>query len=215
MADRSLVHCDLGDADSFAWAFVEKGTNVVPFPFRQPALGDKEVRIKVTHAGLCHSDIFRSTGGWGEDILFPLVTGHEIIGKVEKVGEKITHLQEGDYVGFGPFRDCCDSCFYCRSGRDNLCYDWKETYEPWFGGYSTSFQARGDFYFKLDENMSGEHAPIFCAGATVYPPLMYYAQPTMKVGIVGVGGLGHMAIKFANKFGCEVTAISKTSQKEP
>jgi uncharacterized zinc-type alcohol dehydrogenase-like protein len=215
LGDKSPIPCDIGDADSFAWAFLERGTKVDPFPFCQPFLDDKEVRIKVTHAGLCHSDIMRPTGSWGENILFPMVPGHEIIGTVEKVGEKVTHLQEGDYVGFGPFRDCCDSCSYCRKGRDNLCLESKETDDPWFGGFSTSFQARGDFYFKLHESIPGEYAPLFCAGATVYPPLMYYAQPTMKVGIVGIGGLGHMAIKFANKFGCEVTAISKTSHKEP
>ena len=214
LGDRAPIPCTLGDADSFAWAFLKKGTTVVPYPFRQPPVADKEVRIKVTHAGLCHSDVIRSTGGWGDNILFPIVPGHEIIGIVDKVGEKVSHLQEGDYVGFGPFRDCCDICNFCRSGRDNLCYKYAETYEPWFGGYATSFQARGDFFFKLDESIPGEFAPIFCAGATVFPPLMYYAKPTMKVGIVGVGGLGHMAIKFANKFGCEVTAISTSPHKE-
>lgn len=206
--------CDIGDADGVAMAFLEKGTKVTPLPFRQPALGDKQIRIRVTHAGLCMSDLLTSTGQWGEPYL-PLVPGHEIVGIVEKVGEKVSHLHEGDKVGFGVYRDCCDACSECRTGHENMCAAKSYTYDPYsYGGYATSFQSRGDFFFKLDESFPGYAAPLFCAGTTIYNPLKQYAKPFMKVGIIGIGGLGHVAIKFANKFGCEVTAISTSPGKE-
>jgi uncharacterized zinc-type alcohol dehydrogenase-like protein len=195
-------------------AFMELGTTVTPLPFRQPSLLDTDVRIKVTHAGLCASDVHRSQGKWGQDVILPLVPGHEIVGVVEKIGEKVTHVKEGDRVGFGVFRECCRHCFECRTGEDNLCGGLSGTYEPNFGGYSTSFQARDDFFFKIDDSFPGEFAPVFCAGATVYAPLKRFVNPTMKVGIVGIGGLGHLGIMFANRFGCDVTAISTTPSKE-
>jgi alcohol/geraniol dehydrogenase (NADP+) len=213
LGDRAPVPCDVGDADGVAMAFLEKGIKVEPFPFRHPSLLDKQIRIRVTNCGLCHSDIFESTEGWSNHGNFPLVAGHEIVGIVEKVGEKVTKFKEGDKVGFGCFSGACDSCNLCRTGRDNLCLDRSETYNPAFGGYSTSFQNNADFFFKLYDEFPGESAPLFCAGATTFAPLQRYVRPGMKVGIVGIGGLGHMGIRYANKFGCEVTAISSTASK--
>lgn len=214
LGDRAPVPCDIGDADGVAMAFMNLGTTVTPLPFRHPSLLDTDVRIRITHAGLCASDLLRSQGLWGKDVILPLVPGHEIVGVVEKIGEKVTHVQVGDKVGYGVFRDCCRSCFECRTGEDNLCADLTYCYEPNFGGYSTSFQARDDFFFKVDDTFPGEFAPIFCAGATVYAPLKKHVTPTMKVGVVGIGGLGHLGIMFANKFGCDVTAISTSPSKE-
>ena len=214
LGDRAPVPCDIGDADAVAMAFMEKGTTVTPLPFRQPPLLDKEVRIKVTHSGLCHSDIFHSTEGWGAHGCFPLVPGHEIVGIVEKVGEKVTKVEVGDKVAFGCFSDCCDSCYLCKKGHDNFCAKRDFTYNPYFGGYATSFQSRGDFFFKLQDSFDGADAPLLCAGITTYNPLIKHARPGMKVGIVGIGGLGHLAIQYANKMGCEVTAISTSPNKE-
>ena len=214
LGDRAPVPCDIGDADAVAMAFMEKGITVTPLPFRQPPLLDKEVRIKVTHSGLCHSDIFHSTEGWGAHGCFPLVPGHEIVGIVEKVGEKVTKVEVGDKVAFGCFSDCCDSCYLCKKGHDNFCAKRDFTYNPYFGGYATSFQSRGDFFFKLQDSFDGADAPLLCAGITTYNPLIKHARPGMKVGIVGIGGLGHLAIQYANKMGCEVTAISTSPNKE-
>ena len=213
MGSRAPVPCDYGDSDGVAMAFMDYGTTVTPLPFRHPPLLDSEIRIKVTHSGLCQSDIHRAKGLWGRNVIFPLVPGHEIVGVVEKIGERVTNLKEGDRVGFGVIRDCCHNCFECKTGEDNLCGSLKYTYEPYFGGYSTSFQAGHDFFFKLEENFPGECAPIFCAGAAVYSPLKHHLTPTMKVGIIGIGGLGHLGIMFANRFGCDVTAISTSSNK--
>ena len=214
LGDRAPVPCDIGDAHGVAMAFMEKGTTVTPLPFRQPELLDKQIRINVSHAGMCQSDIFNVTQGWAEHGMFPMVPGHEICGVVDKVGEKVTHFKEGDRVGFGVFSDCCDNCKPCRTGHDQLCDKRAETYGPEFGGYSTSFQSRGDFFYKLDDSFQGEWAPLFCAGVTTHAPLVRYARPGMKVGIVGIGGLGHLGIFYAKSFGCEVTAISTTASKE-
>jgi D-arabinose 1-dehydrogenase-like Zn-dependent alcohol dehydrogenase len=213
LGDRAPVPCDVGDADGVAMAFMQKGTKVDPLPFRHPPLLDKEIRIRVTNAGLCHSDILTSTEGWGAHGNFPLVTGHEIVGIVEKLGEKVTKFQQGDRVGFGCFSGACDNCRLCHTGFDNLCDKRSLTYNPAFGGYSTSFQNNSEFFFKLYDEFPGESAPLFCAGATTFAPLLRHARPGTKVGIVGIGGLGHMGIKYANKFGCEVTAISSTASK--
>lgn len=214
LGDRAPIPCDIGDADGVAMAFMEKGTTVTPLAFRQPVLLDNQIRIRVTHAGQCLSDIFHSTEGWAKHGNFPLVAGHEIVGIVEKVGQKVTHLHEGDKVGFGCYNDCCDRCKFCKRGADNLCPNSNFTYNPEFGGYATSFQSKADFFFKLDDSFQGENAPLFCAGATTFAPMQRMVRPGMKVGIVGIGGLGHMGIKYANKFGCEVTAISTTASKE-
>ena len=215
LGDRAPIPCDIGDADGVAMAFMEKGTTVTPLPFRQPPLLDHQLRIRVTHAGLCHSDLFASTEQWQAHGMFPLVTGHEIVGIVEKVGQKVTKFHEGDKVGFGVFAGCCSSCYFCNTGADNLCAEMSFTYLPSFGGYATSFQNDAAFFFKLHEEFQGAlNAPLFCAGATTYSPIKRFARPGMKVGIVGIGGLGHMGIQYAKAFGCEVYAISTTAAKE-
>lgn len=214
LGDRAPVPCDIGDADGVAMAFMERGTTVTPLPFRHPSLLDNQVRIRVSHAGLCQSDMLKAQCLWGPDTIYPLVPGHEIVGTVEKIGEKVTNVQVGDRVGFGVFKDCCRTCYECRTGEDNLCTQLEYTYCPDFGGYSTSFQSTGDFFFKIDDSFPGQFAPLFCAGATVYSPIKKFVKPSMKVGVVGIGGLGHVALMFANKFGCDVTAISTSASKE-
>ena len=139
LGDRAPVPCDIGEAHGVAQAFMTQGLEVNLLPFRQPPLLDNEVRIRVTHAGLCHSDIFISECKWSPNVNFPLVPGHEIVGIVEKVGERVTQFTEGERVGFGTMRDCCDNCDLCYTGKDNLCLKKKLTYDPYFGGYATSF----------------------------------------------------------------------------
>ena len=136
-------------------AFMEKGTTVTPLPFRQPPLLDHELRIRVSHAGLCHSDLFVSTEQWQAHGMFPLVAGHEIVGIVDKVGEKVTKFHEGDKVGFGLFTGCCSSCHFCKTGADNLCAEKGLNYPPAFGGFATTFQQDASFFFKLHEEFQG------------------------------------------------------------
>jgi len=217
LGDRAPQPCDLGDAHGVAMAFMNPGLTVSPLPFRHPTLLDNEVRINVTHAGCCHSDIFVATQAWFPNGNFPLVPGHEIVGIVDKVGEKVTKVQPGDKVGFGVWRDACENyetCNLCRTGHENFCSKRAGTYDPHFGGYATSFQAKGSFFYKLDESFPGQAAPLFCAGMTVFPPLHRDIVAGMKVGVVGIGGLGHLALKFANCMGAEVTAISTSNSKQ-
>lgn len=214
LGDRAPIPCSIEEAQGVALAFMEPGSDLTPIPFRHPELLTNELRIKVTHTGLCHSDIFFSNESWFKGGCFPMVTGHEIIGVVEKVGSSVTEFSEGDRVGFGCQRDCCNTCNECVLGFDNTCPKKTLTYNPHFGGYATSFQARADFFFKLPDSLPGEAAPLFCAGLTVYAPLSDYTRAGMKVGIVGIGGLGHLALKYASKMGLEVTAISTSANKE-
>jgi len=214
LGDRAPVPCSRDDADAVAMAVMEPGTTLTPLPFKHPPLLDDEVRMKITHSGQCHTDVFIGSCSWSDGVAFPCVPGHEMIGVVEKVGEKVSNFKEGDRVGFGTLRDCCDNCAHCRIGRDNCCNKLVTTYDPHFGGYATGFQAKAKFFFHLPENIPGEAAPLFCAGITTYAPLKRNVLPGMKVAIVGIGGLGHLGIQFANKMGCEVTAISTSPSKE-
>lgn len=214
LGDRAPTPCDISEAHGVAMAFMEQGTTVTPLPFRQPELLPTELRIRVTNAGLCHSDVLSVNGGWSPNMPFPMVPGHEIIGVVEKIGSAVTGYSEGDRVGFGVFRSCCSDCSYCAQGEDNCCPKKQLTYGPHFGGYATSFQAKASHFIKLPDSFPGQAAPAFCAGLTVYDPLAEYVKPGMKVAIGGIGGLGHLAIKFASKMGVDVTVLSTTPSKE-
>jgi D-arabinose 1-dehydrogenase-like Zn-dependent alcohol dehydrogenase len=213
---RAPIPCDISEAHGVAQAVLTPGTTLTPLPFRHPDLLDSELRIKVTHAGMCHTDTSFANLKWGNSGFFPLVPGHEIVGVVDKKGEGVEDFRIGERVGFGVFRSCCSSCAecsYCSTGDDNSCPSKVLTYAPNFGGYATSFQASSSYYFHLPDEFPGDAAPLFCAGATVYEPLKLYTRPGQKVGIMGIGGLGHLAIQFANKMGLDVTAISTSDSK--
>jgi uncharacterized zinc-type alcohol dehydrogenase-like protein len=185
--------------------------------FKLPALADDEVRLKILHAGMCHSDCFKCDELWGPNATFPLVPGHEIIAEVEKLGAKVTDLKVGDAVGVGCFRDCCGACEQCRKGDDQLCTDGKNrfTYDPHLGGYSTHMQIKSGFCFPLPKNLNkSKSAPLFCAGLTVFSPLKRWCIPGARCGVIGIGGLGHMAVQIASKMGMKVVAISTTPAKE-
>jgi D-arabinose 1-dehydrogenase-like Zn-dependent alcohol dehydrogenase len=217
LGDRAPTPCNIQDADAVAMAFMEPGTTVTPLPFKHPPLLPKELRIRVTHSGLCHSDILIAEGSWaksGVPAFAPLVPGHEIIGVVEQVGSAVMAFREGDRVGFGVYRDCCDTCIQCVQGHENNCASTVLTYPPFFGGYATSFQARADFFYHIPHTLPGEAAPLFCAGLTVFAPLSEFVRSGMKVGVVGIGGLGHLGLKIASRMGFDVTAISTSPSKE-
>ena len=208
--------CDEAHASAFAQAAMGPGTTLTLLPYNPPALQPNELRIEVTHAGMCHSDVFMTTLGWGENVMFPLVPGHEIAGVVTAMGDQAKGFEIGQRVSFGVFRTSCkkNTCEFCGTGRENLCLMREETYCPYFGGYSTSFQARADFFTPIPAGVLSEHAaPLMCAGLTTYAPLNAYTRPGMKVGVQGLGGLGHLGVQFAAHMGCDVTAVSTSASK--
>lgn len=180
-------------------------------PATIPALGPKDVLIRITHSGVCYSDYEYFSHG------APLALGHEGVGLVEAAGSQVTSLEPGDRAGGGFHRDSCGACNYCLTGRDILCYGRVEFGEAdynngTFGGY---FVGKEGYVHKIPEGLSSEHAaPLQCAGATVYSALVNNVKPRDRVGIVGVGGLGHLAIQFAAKMGNEVVVFSTTKDKE-
>eukprot|EP01022_Parablepharisma_sp_SALTPOND_P012055 TRINITY_DN153_c0_g2_i1.p4 TRINITY_DN153_c0_g2~~TRINITY_DN153_c0_g2_i1.p4 ORF type:complete len:424 (+),score=38.66 TRINITY_DN153_c0_g2_i1:12667-13938(+) len=211
------VVCPKEEANAFCWGVTEAKGPLKRLYFKLPSLERDEVRIKVLHVGLCHSDCFKIDEEWGPNVLFPLVPGHEIVAEIEKVGSDVKKFKPGDLVAFGVFRDCCGACEFCKRGDDQLCSDcpYKLTYDPHLGGYSTHMHVKADFVYFLPPKLNKKSAaPILCAGATVFAPLKRRCIPGARCGIVGIGGLGHMAIQFANKMGMNVVAISTTAAKE-
>jgi len=205
---------DITQADGVAWVFPEVGPNAQMklIPFKFPPLLDDEIRIDVHYSGVCHSDIHE---GRGELKIphTPVALGHEILGYVSKVGKDVKNFKVGDRVGYGYQRDCCETCEGCKMGNDNLCNgktfeDYATVFLRW-GGYCTAVQQPSKFAFKIPEEIPDELVPnLMCAGITTYAPIARHCTKGMKVGVLGVGGLGHMAVQWASKMGCEVTAFT-------
>jgi uncharacterized zinc-type alcohol dehydrogenase-like protein len=147
----------------------------------------------------------------------PMIPGHEIIGRIYAVGKNVTNVKEGDLVGVGPIRDCCENCEYCISGEDNMCSETKYrlTIDPWFAGFATSVQIPSVYVFKVPEGVKEEEAPpLMCAGCTVYAPLKKWGKIGGKVAILGIGGLGHLAVQMARKMGMKTYAVSTSNAKK-
>jgi len=204
------------DADACAFAFTS-ATTFEKFPYILPALEDEEVRAIVLYAGLCLSDSLHGRSKWGP-ANYPLAPGHEIIGIVEAVGAKVTEFNKGDNVAFGTLRDACEECRYCRMNKEPLCTDLtrdKKTYGRHWGGYSTHLQQPAKFFFKLPKNLDlAKSAPLLCAGITVYNPIKQYLKHGFRTAVIGIGGLGHLAVQFLAKMGHEVTAVTSSLEKE-
>jgi uncharacterized zinc-type alcohol dehydrogenase-like protein len=186
-------------------------------------LGPNDVLIKIAFAGICHSDIHTGREEWG-DALFPLVPGHEIAGTVEEVGSDVGKYAVGDRVGVGCMVDSCRECANCRAGEEQYCLKGNVgTYNsigkdgrPTEGGYSTHIVVDESYVLGIPEGIELDvAAPLLCAGITLYSPLKHWnAGPGKKVGIVGMGGLGHMGVKIAHALGAEVTVLSRTLSKQ-
>jgi uncharacterized zinc-type alcohol dehydrogenase-like protein len=174
------------------------------------------VRVSITHCGVCYTDIQGLDDHYGI-VDFPFVPGHEIVGTVSEVGRAVSGLKIGDRVGIGWQGRSCMKCEYCLQGQEQLCVDIDKcgTWKP-YGGFASSVVVDGRFVYPLPAGMPSEVAAVLmCAGISVYTPLRTYAaEGSPKVGIVGVGGLGHLALQFAHAFGCEVTAISSSPGKK-
>lgn len=188
-------------------------------------LGPKDVLIEIKYAGICHSDIHTARGEWGE-IEYPLVPGHEIAGIVAEVGSEVTKHTVGDRVGVGCMVDSCGECVNCEKGLEQYClngmvgtYDSVNKYgdgERTQGGYSTHIVVTEDFVLQIPEGLPlDKAAPLLCAGITTYSPLRHWnAGPGKKVAVVGMGGLGHMAVKLGHAMGAEVIVLSRTLSKK-
>ena len=186
-----------------------------PFQYEPAGLGPWDVEVAITHCGICHSDIHLIDNDWGISS-YPLVPGHEIIGTVEDAGAEVKHLKKGQRVGVGWQRGSCLVCEQCLKGNENLCPENRATCVGNHGGFAERIRVDSRFAFPIPDALASENAaPLLCGGATVYSPLKNYGVvPSMRIGVIGIGGLGHLALQFANAFGCEVTAFSSTPDKE-
>lgn len=195
------------------------------FTFDRRELLEKDVQLEIYYAGICHSDIHQAREEWGPAI-FPMVPGHEIVGRVTKIASGVTKFKVGDLIGVGVFVDSCRNCDSCKAGLEQYCVEGMTgTYNTYerdgktvaMGGYSDSFVINEDYAVHVPESLDLTGvAPLMCAGITLYSPLRNWkAGPGKKVGIIGLGGLGHMGVKFAVAMGAEVTVFSHSPSKEP
>jgi len=187
------------------------------FTYDPPELGVKDVRVSVSHCGICHTDIQAIDEFYDINYKYPFVPGHEIVGYVSEVGSEVSSLKVGDRVGIGWQGRSCMQCEYCLKGEEQLCMDIVDsaTWIP-YGGFSSSVVVDHRFAYPLPKAMPSEAAAVLmCAGITVYVPLSAYSgQPSQKLAIMGVGGLGHLAIQFAHALGYEVTVFSSSPDKQ-
>ncbi len=197
-----------------AYAATEKSGSLQPFEFTPEALAPEHVEIAVDYCGICHSDLSVLDEEWGAS-RFPLVPGHEIVGRVVALGAQAKRLQVGDVVGVGWFASSCMACGECLDGDQHLCGQTQGTIMGRHGGFAQRVQCHWAWAVPLPADVSPAAAgPLFCGGITVFNPLVQFGiRPTDRVGVVGVGGLGHMALQFLAKWGCEVTAFSSSEAK--
>jgi uncharacterized zinc-type alcohol dehydrogenase-like protein len=191
------------------------GAELLPYKYDPGELGLQEVEIEITHCGVCHSDLHLIANDWGIS-QYPFIPGHEVIGTIAAVGSEVRSLEVGQRVGLGWQSNSCGVCEWCRQGMENLCPAAEGTCVHRHGGYADRVRANARFVVPIPEALDSEHtAPLLCAGITVYNPLRAHSvNPSSRVGIVGIGGLGHLAIQFARIFGAEVTAFSTSAAKE-
>lgn len=200
------IHCQAAPA---------AGRPLEPFSYTPEPLGPFDAELDISHCGVCHSDAHLVDNDWGVST-YPLVPGHEIVGTVKALGDEVTHLEPGQRVGVGWQRSACLTCAFCTSGREPLCPDNQATCRGHYGGFADHIRVDARFAFPLPEELESENAaPLLCGGITVYSPLRDFGvTPRMRVGVVGIGGLGHLALQFARAWGCEVTAFSSNPDKE-
>ena len=207
-----------------AYAAHDKKSPLSPFNFERRDVGDNDVQVDILYCGVCHSDIHQVRDEWGGSI-YPMVPGHEIVGKVLKVGKNVKKFKEGDLAGVGVMIDSCRHCNPCNHGLEQYCVEGMTgTYNTIErdgvtvaqGGYSTQIVVDERYVLKVSDKLDLKAvAPLLCAGITTYSPLRYVGvKEGMKVGIIGLGGLGHMGVKFAVSFGAEVTMLSTSPEKE-
>ena len=191
------------------------GAELLSFRYDPGKLGAYDVEIAITHCGICHSDLHLIANDWGIS-QYPFIPGHEIVGTVAELGAEVNHLAIGQRVGLGWQSNSCGHCEWCVSGQENLCPAAEATCVHRNGGYADRVRANARFVVGIPDTLPSEQAaPLLCAGITVYNPLRINGiNPSSRVGVVGIGGLGHLAIQFARVFGAQVTAFSTSPAKE-
>lgn len=199
-----------------AFAAAAPGGTLQPFEFDPAPLGPHDVEIAVTRCGVCHTDLGMIEGTFFGLSSYPLVPGHEVAGRITARGDRVDHLQIGQRVGVGWLCGSCGKCEACRSGDSHLCGGMRGICVGRHGGFAERISVDGRFVVALPDELSDdEAAPLMCAGITAYVPFEERALPPgARVGVIGIGGLGHLAIQFGRAFGCEVTAFSGTPGKE-
>ncbi len=209
---------------TFGYAAHSPDSPLVPYSFERRDLRENDVAMEVLYCGVCHSDLHMVQNDWDWTI-YPIVPGHEIIGRVIATGSGVTRYKTGDAVAVGCMVDSCMECDQCRKGEEQLCregmtgtysaYD-RITHEVTYGGYSKHLVVREEFVLRVPDGLDlSKAAPLLCAGITTYSPLRTWnVGPGSRVGVIGMGGLGHMAVKLAAGLGADVTVISRTKNKE-
>jgi alcohol/geraniol dehydrogenase (NADP+) len=197
-----------------AFAASEAKGKFEPFEFELGILGDEQVEIKVHSCGICHSDLSMVNNEWGMTA-FPFVGGHEAVGEIVALGKNTKGLKIGDIVGLGWNAETCGHCEHCISGFQINCSTLVGTIVNRHGGFADKVRCNWDWAIKLPDSMDVSKAgPLFCGGITVFNPFVQNnISPTDKIGVVGIGGLGHLALQFADKWGCEVTAFTTNLSK--
>jgi len=176
-------------------------------------LGVEDVEVAVEYSGLCHSDLSIFTNAWGIS-QYPAILGHEVVGRVTALGPNTKGLKVGQRVGVGWNSGSCMHCHQCMSGSHHLCPQVQLTIVGHRGGFATHIRSHWAWAIPLPEKLNfADAGPLLCGGIAVFAPLAMYAKPTDRVGILGIGGLGHMAVKFAAAYGCDVTAFTSTESK--
>ena len=191
------------------------GSELLPLKYDPGKLGAREVEIAITHCAICHSDLHLIANDWGIS-QYPFIPGHEIVGTVAALGSEVRSLEVGQRIGLGWQSNSCGQCEWCMSGQENLCASSEGTCVHRHGGYADRVRANARFVVPIPDALPSEQtAPLLCGGITVYNAMRINGvNPSSRVGVVGIGGLGHLAIQFARAFGAEVTAFSTTLAKE-
>jgi uncharacterized zinc-type alcohol dehydrogenase-like protein len=197
-----------------AYATSAKGQPLQPVEFDPGPLGAEQVEIKVSHCGICHSDLSMLDNEWGFST-YPFVGGHEVAGTIVAAGPQVKHLKVGDRVGLGWYAHSCMACPQCLAGDHNLCPTAQGTIIGRYGGFADRVRCDWIWATLLPDAIDAAKAgPLFCGGITVFNPIIQCGvQPTHRVGVVGIGGLGHLALQFLRKWGCEVTAFTSSESK--
>jgi uncharacterized zinc-type alcohol dehydrogenase-like protein len=206
------------------YAAQTKESDLAPWNFQRREVGPHDVKVDIRYCGVCHSDLHQIKDEWGNSI-FPMVPGHEIVGRVVAVGNQVTKFNVGDSAGTGCMVDSCRTCASCQQGLEQYCQNGNSlTYNsleqdrktPTYGGYSNTIIVNEDFVLHIPESLNlAATAPLLCAGITTYSPLRHWrVGPGHKLGVVGLGGLGHMGVKFGVALGADVTVLSTSSRKE-
>lgn len=209
---------------TIGYAAPSEGAALAPFHFERRALRENDVAMEILYSGVCHSDLHTVNGDWGPQS-YPLIPGHEIVGRVTEIGSAVTKFSVGQHVAVGCMVDSCQHCDQCDHGEEQYC---REGMTPTYGapdrisgeitqgGYAKHIVVREEFVLSVSDKLDlAKAAPILCAGITTYSPLRTWnVGPGSRVGVIGLGGLGHMAVKLAVAMGAEVTVISRSKSKE-